>query len=336
MDKFEFESEMRDRMREGSPTSQVADSNGNDVSVNEYISLPPSNHTGDPKEAGDAVHVEKDMGVQLGKEQNEEERKWKTPADATSDDRLEERSVAEDVVVNHPSLKRPPFTRTGSSFTNPTKASLGWQTKKSQSGTNGQPIWKPAGSSRPGSAGSSRPGSARLSPSRPGSAHSSSTGRSNDLLETLQGERGRHSPQYRSPKLSPIVLNDQVSQDKTQYSSNALANTAVVAKEKDETASLGDDSLTTILEDTIDNDLDDREHSVSTWADQHQFSLDREVQNMESDLDHFCAAWTKACVAAEISCEALAAFHFLVTNSEVDEASRSAAHQELEINKLAN
>lgn len=53
-------------------------------------------------------------------------------------------------------------------------------------------------------------------------------------------------------------------------------------------------------------------------------------------MDHFCAAWTKVCVAAEISCEALAAFHFLVTNSEVDEASRSAAHQELEINKLAD
>lgn len=35
----EIESEMRDRMKQDSPTSQVADSNGDDVSVNIYIYL---------------------------------------------------------------------------------------------------------------------------------------------------------------------------------------------------------------------------------------------------------------------------------------------------------
>ena len=324
----EIESEMRDKMKQDSPTSQVADSNGDGVSVNKYISAPPSNHTGDHKEAGDAAHVETDLGVQLGKEQNEEKSKWKTPADVTSDDRLEERAIAEGVVIDHPSFKRPPFTRTGSSFTRPTKASLGWQTTKSQSDTNGQPLWKYVGSSRSESA--------RSLPSRPGSAHSSSASRSNDYLEKLQRERGRHSPQYKSPKRYPIVLHDQLLQNK------ALENTAAIAKEKDEIASVGDNLLTAIPEDIIEaaatatDDLSELQHSVSTWADQHHSSLDREVRNMESDLGHFCTAWTKACVAAEISCEALAAFQSLVTKSEVDEASRSAAHQELEINKLAN
>lgn len=163
--------------------------------------------------------METDLGVQLGKEQNEEKSKWKTPADVTSDDRLEERAIAEDVVIHHPSLKRPPFTRTGSSFTKPTKASLGWQTTKSQSDTNGQPLWKHVVSSGPGSTGSSRSKSARSLPSRPGSAHSSSTGRSNDYLEKLQWERGHHSPQYRSPKRYPIVSHDQLLQNKKQHSS---------------------------------------------------------------------------------------------------------------------
>lgn len=282
----EIESEMRDRMKQDSPTSQVADSNGDDVSVNKYISAPPSNNTGDHKEAGDAAHVETDLGVQLGKEQNEEKSKWKTPADVTSDDRLEERAIAEDVVIHHPSLKRPPFTRTGSSFTKPTKASLGWQTTKSQSDTNGQPLWKHVVSSGPGSTGSSRSKSARSLPSRPGSAHSSSTGRSNDYLEKLQWERGHHSPQYRSPKRYPIVSHDQLLQNKKQHSSQALANNAVIEEEKDETDSLGDTLLTAIPEYTIGaaatatDDLSDLQHSVSTWADQHHSSLDREVRNM--------------------------------------------------------
>ncbi|OSS45744.1 hypothetical protein B5807_09761 [Epicoccum nigrum] len=323
IDEFEFASEMRDTMKQDSPTLQIADSN-RDVSVNAYISTPPSNLTGDHEDAGDAVRVEEDPSVQLGKEKDGERGMWETPVDAALDDRHEERSIAEDILVNHPSLKRPPITRNGSSFTRPTKASMGWQTQKLQSDTNEQPIWRPAG--RLGSVGSSRPGS----------AHSNSTGRSNDYVG------GRHSPQYRSPKRLQIVPNDQVSQGKSQRSSQLLANTTIITEERYETASLGNKLLKAIPEDAIEaavassDALNDLRHSVSTWADQHHSSLDREVWNMGSDLDHFCIAWIKACAAAEISCEALDAFHFLVTKSEVDEASRSSAHQELEMNKLAN
>jgi hypothetical protein len=71
-------------------------------------------------------------------------------------------------------------------------------------------------------------------------------------------------------------------------------------------------------------------------ADENRGRCHAELHDLTSDVSQLCSAWSRACAAAEVDCDSVKNFHFLVTDAEVDSDSRAAAHQELKTNELCN
>lgn len=242
------------------------------------------------------------------------------------------------------SPKRPPLGQSESSFANSTKASRGWQTERSQISPSANPPWKPAGSpsvSRPGSAHHI---TGRVSLSQANSRIGEWLSRS-ESLDSRRSEPVRGSslcPEYRLPEDETMSETGEYS-DWDHVASTFGRNSADLPSEFEDTPRIvhfANMDMQYFYGDPGEPEYDDlvKEnqylHHELELADEDRGRCHAELHDLNSDVNHLCNAWSKACAAAEVSFDAVTNFDFLVTGPEVDPDSKAAAHVELKANEL--
>ena len=80
--------------------------------------------------------------------------------------------------------------------------------------------------------------------------------------------------------------------------------------------------------------VDSQEESQRLNSEPRRADVQVELQGLRADIDHVCSAWLEARAAAEVTSQAVKHFHFLMTDSDVSEDSRAAAHQEFKASEL--
>ncbi|KZM22764.1 uncharacterized protein EKO05_0001471 [Ascochyta rabiei] len=247
----------------------------------------------------------------------------------------------DEVLEAHTTPKHPPHSRPGSNFTNPTRASLGWQTERHQFSPSSRSPWIPAGSP---------------SVSRPGSANQSIflgyLSRTHSQTDTRpRRSEGYHSPPH-EPEKSPSLLseaNDAAMSRAEEHRYNgpgvaALSTSnggqlseldeiiADIARGDRDVSNNAKKSSDLVYEDPLN--LNGDLHEELQRVNERCRYLEEDSALLREDIDLLCTAWLTACLAASVSADAISHFHFLVTDSEIDTDSRAAAREELTANEL--
>lgn len=251
----------------------------------------------------------------------------------------------EEVLETYAIPKRPPMVRTWSSFANPTKTSRVWQTEKAQGSPSSNPPWIPAVSASTPGLGSSHQSIGFVSLSRANSQTSQSSRQS----------ESHPSPRHEPRGDSSLGFGHGMQQDKTNFKTDAhelhrLTAADSIMSEIGQPLELTDDTIefpaarTDALGPTGESvakehvDLSNatlRLQNELRRADEERYRYSGELTELRGDVNQLCNAWIVACTAAAVKSEAVAHFHFLVTDSDVDRDSRAAVRRELVANELS-